>query len=29
MFLPFVISLTVAAIAWQFILSPSLGLVPY
>lgn len=25
MFLPFVISLTVAAIAWQFILSPSLG----
>lgn len=27
MFLPFVISLTVAAIAWQFILSPSLGLV--
>ena len=29
MFLPFVISLTVAAIAWQFILSPSLGLIPY
>lgn len=29
MFLPFVISLTVAAIAWNFILSPSLGLVPY
>ena len=29
MFLPFVISLTVAAIAWSFILSPSLGLVPY
>lgn len=29
MFLPYVISLTVAAIAWNFILSPSLGLVPY
>ena len=29
MFLPFVISLTVAAIASSFILSPSLGLVPY
>lgn len=29
MFLPFVISMTVASIAWDFILSPSLGLVPY
>lgn len=29
MFFPFVISLTVASIAWSFILSPSLGLVPY
>ncbi|WEV53089.1 sugar ABC transporter permease [Bifidobacterium sp. ESL0704] len=29
MFLPYVISMTVAAIAWDFILSPSLGLVPY
>jgi multiple sugar transport system permease protein len=29
MFLPYVISLTVASIAWQFILSPSLGLIPY
>ena len=29
MVLPVVISLTVAAIAWQFILSPSLGLIPY
>ncbi|MFT8650023.1 MAG: sugar ABC transporter permease [Bifidobacterium psychraerophilum] len=29
MFLPFVISLTVASIAWSFLLSPSLGLVPY
>lgn len=29
MFLPYVISMTVAAIAWDFILSPSLGLIPY
>ncbi len=29
MFLPFVISLTVASIAWGFLLSPSLGLIPY
>lgn len=29
MFLPFVISLTVAAIAWSFLLSSSLGLIPY
>ncbi|WP_418969054.1 carbohydrate ABC transporter permease [Alloscardovia omnicolens] len=29
MFFPFVISLTVASIAWSFLLSPSLGLVPY
>lgn len=29
MFLPFIISLTVASIAWSFILSPSLGLIPY
>lgn len=29
MFLPFVISLTVAAIAWSFLLSPDLGLLPY
>ena len=29
MFLPFVISLTVASIAWDFLLSSSLGLIPY
>ncbi|BDR52336.1 sugar ABC transporter permease [Bombiscardovia nodaiensis] len=29
LFMPFIISLTVASIAWSFLLSPSLGLIPY
>ena len=29
MFLPFIISLTVASIAWDFLLNPSIGLIPY
>lgn len=29
LFMPYIISLTVASIAWSFLLSPSLGLIPY
>lgn len=29
MFLPFIISMTVAAIAWSFLLNPAVGIIPY